>query len=1113
MKRLSLLPTLPGFLLTSLLVFFAATPGYLFAQSFTDVTSAQGISHDYGYTRIGGTINQAGGVTFYDYDEDGRDDLCWSSEQGDSLYILRNTGSGFVPDLVGAFPKDTLESKTMQWVDYDNDGDRDFFVSNYIGSPHLYRNNGNGTFADVTFISGITTQAINAFTSVWGDYDKDGDLDLYIANYEFVPSGYNILYRNNGNGTFTDVTLAAGVHDPNRPALAAVFFDYDKDGWPDLYVANDRDRRNSLYRNMGNGTFQDISVASNTDMLMWSMGCAVGDWDNNGYLDLYVTNGPWGNRLLSNNGNGTFTEEGNTLGIGVGKFGWGANFFDADNDGDLDLYAVATQDTINADKARNNFFRNNGNGTWTELFNIGLEDSLNTCGTAIGDFDNDGYYDIATLGGNGDGSKLYRNNSSGNNWVKLSLEGTVSNRDGIGSWIQVITANHNYVRYTHCGISFASQNSDTEILGIGTDAKIDTLIVSWLSGIEDTLIDVSPGSNIHLLEGSTAMSVNGTAFPSSCNGSNDGSINVSANGGPTGNYTYNWSPTPPVGQGTASVSGLSPGTYTVTVTDGSVQTSESFIITEPSAITTSLNITNPTCRGPANGFIDLTVSGGSPGYTYFWSHGPNLQDAQFLDSGRYVVTVMDTNGCTVQDSADLVYSNPLSLSFTSTSVSCHGGTDGSANMTVNGGNSPFIYSWSSGDTIEDPTSLPGGFQLVVVIDIDGCIVVDSVIISEPPPILLNFQPTDPLCHNGATGSIDLSVSGGTPGYAYAWSNGFGQQDPTGLVAGTYSVLVSDNNNCTLLDSVSLVDPAALTLTLTAFNVSCFGGTDGGVDLGPGGGVGAYSYSWSNGTMGQDIMNVGAGTYAITLTDANGCSETDSATVNEPPAIVLSSVVDSVTCNGGMDGSIDMMVSGGTPGYAFSWSHGPTSTLVTGLLSGTYVFTVTDSLNCTEVETLQVGEPLPLTAPMITVAGDTFTSSPAFGYQWYQDGNLINGATAQSYVASVAGDYHVVISDANGCTANSDTISFVTDRSFGLEVKSVRVFPNPGSGMFYVDGVNGSGEVQMEVWNAMGQRVMIQGADLRGSEPLVVDLRDQAVGMYWLRIQVNGKVAAFRLVKE
>lgn len=1099
------------FLLSVALLILCISP--IFSQSFTDVTAAQSISHDYGYTVIGGTINQAGGVTFFDYDGDGTDDLLWSSERGDSLYILRNTGTGFVPDLVGEFPLDTLESKTMQWVDYDNDGDRDLFVTNYLGTPFLYRNNGNGSFANVTFAAGITTNNINAFTSVWGDYDKDGFLDLYIGNYEFQPSGYNILYHNNGNGTFTDVTLLAGVHDPNRPALAAVFFDYDNDGWPDLYVGNDRDRRNSLYKNLGNGTFQDVSIASGTGLLMWSMGCAVGDWDNNGYLDLYVTNGPWGNRLLTNNGNGTFTEMGNILGVGQQKFGWGANFFDADNDGDLDLYASATQDTISTNKARNNFYRNNGNGSWTELFNIGLEDSLNTIGTAVGDFNNDGYYDIATVGGNGDGSKLYRNDFTGNNYVKITLEGTISNRDGIGSWIRVNSANQQYVRYTHCGISFASQNSGTEILGLGTDTVLDTLIVDWLSGVSDTLLNVAAGSQVHVIEGGITIGINGTPIFSTCFGADDGAVNIQANGGPTGNYTYLWSPIPAAGQGTASISGLSPGTYTVTVSDGQFSAVDSFVVEEPPALVLSSVVTPPTCKGPNDGRIDLTVSGGTPGYTFLWAHGPNLQNAEFLDSGRYVVTVTDTMGCVAQDSADLVYSNPLNLNFTTTSASCAGGNDGAIDVTVTGGSGNYRYFWSFGDTVADPMNVSAGSHMVVIMDTIGCLSSFSVPLADPPPLLLSYQTAYPSCSNTSDGMIDLSVSGGTPGYTYAWSDSSTGQDPVGLTGGTYLVTVTDSNGCTADTTVTLIQPNPLSLVLTGFDVACAGGMNGGVDLGPLGGVGNYTYLWSTGDTTQDIMNQPAGTYLITLTDGNGCSATDSAIVNEPPPLQVTFTVDSLSCFGSGDGQILVSVTGGTPGYTYNWAHGPTTDFITGLAAGIYSVVVQDTQGCSLMDSITVFEPIAIPVPVISRVGDTLIASPALNYQWYLNGTEIIGANNSKLYAVVNGDYFVQVTDSNGCSVNSDTVSFLIGQAEIPLLAGWQVYPNPGTGLFWIQGPNLGGiEVSMELWNGLGQWIS-RRTSVFVSKPLSLDLSDQPAGLYLLNMTVGDTHQTYRLIKK
>jgi hypothetical protein len=264
-----------------------------------------------------------------------------------------------------------------------------------------------------------------------------------------------------------------------------------------------------LYENNGDGTFTDVSAASGADLPMDAMGIAQGDYDNDGDLDLYVTNGTEGNALFRNNGNSTFTNLATPLGLRVGKVCWGDNFFDYDNDGFLDLFAVASSPSSQDPTLSNPFFRNNGNGTFTEMTGIGIDDdgASISYGTAIGDYNNDGFYDLAVLNGDGFNSRLYENSGGSNNWIKISLTGTASNRDAIGTWIEVTSGTNTYYRYTDCGISYSSQNTGDVIIGIGTNTAIDSIKISWPSGVEDVYTNPAINQTLNIVEGGSCLSL------------------------------------------------------------------------------------------------------------------------------------------------------------------------------------------------------------------------------------------------------------------------------------------------------------------------------------------------------------------------------------------------------------------------------------------------------------------------------------------------------------------------------------------------------------------------------------------------------------------------------
>jgi hypothetical protein len=471
--------------LLSILFFSQSLPQQV---TFMDVAESLGINHPLSFIR--------GSVSFCDFDGDGSDDLSFSSIEGQPMYIYRNEGTVFTDVTSQLGLVDSARSMTLLWSDYDNDSDKDLFIgiNNPTDYSRLFRND-SGVLTDVTISSGLGTVSSTCNAACWGDYNNDGWIDLYVTHYSEYQSNY--LYMNNGDGTFTDVTTIAGVQDTSntsgnfRLTVAVAFFDYNNDGWQDIYIENDHFTGNT-------------PVQSNSALSGFMMGIAIGDYDNNGYLDIYSSNDPFGNYLLRNNGDGTFTEVAESLGLSVFKACWGTNFFDYDNDSDLDLYVCAAGGPSNGVNA---FFKNNGDGTFTEMQGIGLDEDYKSYGMGVGDFNNDGYYDIA-VNNQQVLPNLFQSSGGSNNWVKLNLIGVESNRDGIGSWIEFFIDGNRMIRQTHCGISYMSQNSSSLIIGAGIRTTIDSIRVTWAgSGTVDVLREVDVNEIIDLNEGETIVSV------------------------------------------------------------------------------------------------------------------------------------------------------------------------------------------------------------------------------------------------------------------------------------------------------------------------------------------------------------------------------------------------------------------------------------------------------------------------------------------------------------------------------------------------------------------------------------------------------------------------------
>jgi hypothetical protein len=497
-----------GFITAMVIAAALSTPA---AQTidFTDIAHASNINYSF--------LDQSQfgmGISFADFDGDGRDDISFGGLSGETLHFYRSQDSLFKPVFLPGAIND-ITSKSLLWSDFDNDGDQDLTVTQYMGPVRLLENDGQLNFTDISETAGLEVNDIYSYAACWCDYDKDGYIDLYVTNRDEVrtDSSVNRLYRNKGDKTFEDVTGFSGTADAQGLGFGCIFLDYDKDGWPDLYIANDKSTtRNTLYRNNGDGTFENVSDPETTGIRMEGMGIAAGDYTGNGYEDLYITNTArssedfGGNVLLRNHGDGTFTDEAGNLGMRVYSTGWGTNFTDLDNDGFMDLLAV--HETFSDTGKINRLFMNNGDGTFTENTQTSLYGNYRySFGSAVGDMNNDGYPDLAILNAFGTLTSAWRHHGGQHHWIKVRLRGTMSNRDGIGSWIEVFSEGRAQYRYTRCGSSYGSQDSHTQMIGSGSAPLVDSLIVRWPSGIVNTYYNLPTDSTYLLVESDADTSV------------------------------------------------------------------------------------------------------------------------------------------------------------------------------------------------------------------------------------------------------------------------------------------------------------------------------------------------------------------------------------------------------------------------------------------------------------------------------------------------------------------------------------------------------------------------------------------------------------------------------
>ena len=479
---------------------------------FVNITSAQisfeDVANDIGTAYSYGSSTWGGGVSFADFDNDGWDDLTFATEEGTEIYFLKNNDGNFSSITLNGI-SNTFKTKQVIWIDYDNDGDQDFFVTGFEGVNKFYKNDGDMNFTDVSSSIGFFETDLFTYGVSFADMDNDGDLDAFISNRDGEADDQrNYLYRND-EGTFIDITDSAGLSMSSHLSFCSIIFDYNKDGFQDIYISNDKpDNLNILYKNNGDGTFDDVSEYSGAGIGINAMTTTIGDYNNDGWFDIYITNTPEGNELLRNNGDGTFTNVAEATATTFNSVGWGAVFLDADLDGLLDLYVSSDFDGSVGSFLSSAFYHQQNNETFIIPENIGFqEDTRKSYTNAIGDIDNDGKPDII-VGNDIEPNFLWSNKTvNENNWLKVKLEGVISNRDGIGNTIEINIGGQSQYRYTLAGEGYLSQNSFYEFFGLANATEVDYVKVTWTATGESEIINnIAANQAITIKEGSGVLS-------------------------------------------------------------------------------------------------------------------------------------------------------------------------------------------------------------------------------------------------------------------------------------------------------------------------------------------------------------------------------------------------------------------------------------------------------------------------------------------------------------------------------------------------------------------------------------------------------------------------------
>ena len=631
----------------------------------------------------------------------------------------------------------------------------------------------------------------------------------------------------------------------------------------------------------------------------------------------------------------------------------------------------------------------------------------------------------------------------------------------------------------------------------------------------DSIIDANgcTATNTIILNEPSALNTTLNTTDVSCNGICDGEI-TSNTSGSVSPYYYLWTNS----QNTANISNLCAGNYTLVITDENGCTENSLAaINEPSSIIVTTDSTaNIITYGGNEGVIYITTNGGSGLLNTSWTssngYSAVTNNIMNLYAGIYYLEITDSNLCSYLDTFELTQPSSLSLSInTINNVSCYDSCNGFINITANGGDSTYAYSWVGPNSFtssnDDINNLCYG-EYIITIDDGITSMIDTINIYQPQPITTVLSVDSIVCYN-STAQAEINVWGGTQPFTYNWSNG-DSNNYTIVSAGNYAINVTDTNGCSYSQTFSLSNPDSIFTQTTSSNTNCFGGNNGSIIINiTNGGTSPYSFSENNGVTYQStntFTNLVTGNYSFLISDDNGCLGTASATIIEPPSITSNAIAIDASCYDYCDGSVSASAFGGTPPFSYAWVNGTSN-----LCAGFYNVIITDANGCISTNSAIINEPNPLLINIWINGGNIMATNGFSSYQWYDNNNNpITGANDSIFTPAGIGVYYVTVTDTNGCFDNSYSIDYSIS-SIENYSSNINIFPNPTNGNITIIAEN---SIQsFALYNTIGNQLLSVDNNENNITETKLDLSTFAKGVYFIKINIDNQIINQRIILQ